>query len=112
MIVGSPVESATPPEEPEAQAEGTSRQPGKPGTPGRPKGKSTEPAPEVEASATRCPRCQSTVRGAYLSYRELHAGGVDSRTRKKFTHTVWRRTRCECGQLRTDRLRENRVAAA
>ena len=81
--------------------------------PGRPPGKATEPAPEVAAELTRCPRCGSTERSKYLSYKELAQGVRDPRTGEVATHTVWRRCRCEaCGQLRTDRHRENRKPVA
>lgn len=75
--------------------------------PGRPPGSPTTRI-EVRGALTRCPRCGSTERGAYLNgtVQEIagHTGG------EPFTHIVRRRCRCSnCGQLRIDRTYENRV---
>jgi hypothetical protein len=75
---------------------------------GRPLG-----SPNVRETAvavpSRCNACGSTERGPYLDKTELEFGGVDG-AGQLFTHIVRRRVQCEnCGQLRIDVTRENRV---
>lgn len=62
----------------------------------------------AEASASRCPRCDSTERSEYHGTTERQISGTDS-TGKPYTHVIWRRTTCTaCGQQRVDRSYQNR----
>jgi hypothetical protein len=66
--------------------------------------------PIVEATPTRC-KCGSTERERYFHTLKRAIAGVTAGG-QPYTHVVWRRTRCRaCGQVRTDRGRENRREA-
>lgn len=77
---------------------------------GRPTGSKTDPAPSVDAPASRCPACGSTERKPYygtpteLAYLFTDAAGNET------THVVWKNTNClKCGQKRRDKIHENRT---
>lgn len=64
---------------------------------------------KVEMTPSRCPICGSTERSPYHGTIEREIAGtlVDGRS---YTHVVWRRTTCVCGQQRIDRSYENRTS--
>lgn len=64
----------------------------------------------VDVPSAACPKCKSTNRERYTSVRTMAiAGTLKDGTR--YTHIVWRRTRCQnCGQRRIDRTHENRAS--
>lgn len=73
--------------------------------PGRPKGPA-EKIPEVNASLTRCKKCNSTERTPYYGTvtRDLSGIGPDG---QPFNRMTWRRTKCaSCGQARADVFHE------
>lgn len=75
---------------------------------GRPKGSKTKPAATGFAELSRCPKCGSTERTKYLNKTEQEYAGIDA-SGNEYTHIVRRRCRCAaCGQMRCDRMTENR----
>lgn len=74
-------------------------------SPGRPAG-SPNVTTTAEASPSRCPQCDSTKRGPYLSRQEQEYSGTHDG--QPYTHIVRRRCECrDCGQMRIDRTFEN-----
>lgn len=70
---------------------------------GRPKGAKTRKYPEVAGVLTRCPKCDSTERGPYLTKTVQAYNGVHKATGEPFTGIVRRKTKClACGQHRID----------
>lgn len=74
----------------------------------RPKGSKNIKRDEVEVHLSRCKKCGSTDREAYVDRPiRLDACGVEPVTNKPYSAVVWRRTRCNnCGQHRTDKSYE------
>ena len=80
-------------------------------TRGRPKGAANQKPDHVDGQLTRCPRCQSTDREPYFRTAVATYAGTDP-AGKPFSHIVRRWTRCAaCGQVRIDRVYENRTGA-
>lgn len=82
-------------------------------TSGRPAGRKNAEYDSAEGELTRCGKCGSTDREAYFGDPIVQEfSGVDEAGRP-YTHIVRRRTRCRnCGQLRIDMHKENRVPDA
>lgn len=77
-------------------------------TRGRPPGAKNRDYVLSDAQPSRCPKCQSTDKGPYISKTEQPAVGVHDG--KEYTHVIWRRCQClACGQYRADRSFENRA---
>lgn len=75
---------------------------------GRPKGAKTTNSSQAEAVATQCPKCGSSSREPYYATITKAIAGVLADGRK-YTHVVWRRTRCrDCSQQRVDKTFENK----
>lgn len=78
---------------------------------GRPEGSRNKSYPEALVEPSRCPKCGSTNRSAYLSKHEQTFAGLDA-SGQPYTHIIRQRTSCDdCGQHRIDRTLENRPAA-
>jgi hypothetical protein len=71
------------------------------------KGKKNLHLPQIETSATRCPKCRSTERDHYSRRRVVPYYGADP-DGCPCTRVVFRWTRClACGQARIDKFYEN-----
>ena len=76
-------------------------------TQGRPKGSAHRLRDNVIVRPPACPNCGCSIRHLGKKYLEQEHLGctIDGH---KYTHIVWRRTRCPCGQYLTVRVFENR----
>lgn len=75
---------------------------------GRPAG-SPNVTEVVTVAPSRCRKCLSTERTAYVNPLEREIAGVHDG--QPYTHIIWRSTKCaRCGQGRKDRTFENRSA--
>jgi hypothetical protein len=70
------------------------------------------PTPEAPAAvnpvpASRCRKCQSTLRSCYSNTKRQTISGIEPGTHLHYTAVVWRTCRCgNCGQARVDRTYE------
>ena len=69
---------------------------------GRPKGSPNREVDVVTAQPTRCKKCGSPERSAYINRRTMEVGGIEPDGRR-YRRVVWRRCQClKCGQWRDD----------
>lgn len=73
--------------------------------PGRPRGSVNEKKPEVVATLTRCPFCNSTDRHAYYGIITRDYSGNDPITGQPYNRISWKRTKCAaCDRARVDKF--------